>query len=70
MSTFATTRHRTRRSRGCGPPADAVYAAELGIYAEWCWRRLRGFGKLGKVVEGVQSKDGIEAEHLNDQMAT
>ncbi len=43
--------------------------SELGLCAERRWRRLRGFRKLGKVVEGMQFKDGIEAEHLNDQMA-
>ena len=29
--------------------------------AEQSWRRLRGFRRLGKVIEGVKFKDGIEA---------
>ena len=32
-------------------------------------RRLRGFGKLVKVVEGVQFKDGIETGETHNQMA-
>ncbi len=42
---------------------------KLGLCAERRWRRLSGFRKLGKVVEGMQFKDGIEAEQPNDQMA-
>ncbi len=69
-STFATIRHRAKRSRGCLSRRRMLcMLSELGLYAERRWRRLSGFGKLGKVVEGMQFKDGIEAEHPNDQMA-
>ncbi len=65
-STFATIRHRTKRSRGCLNRRRMLWMMfKLGICAE---RRLSGFGKLGKVAEGMQFKDGIEAEQPNDQM--
>ena len=51
------------------PESPAHDVHKLGLCAERRWRRLSGFRKLGKVVEGVQFKDGIEAEHPNDQMA-
>jgi len=66
-STLSTIRHRTKRSRGCLSRRRML--SELGLCAERHWRRLRGFRKLGKVVEGMQFKDGIEVKNLNDQMA-
>ena len=39
--------------------------------AEVCgWRRLRGFKQLGKVIEGIQFKDGIETKQFDYQVAT
>ena len=34
------------------------------------WRRLRGLKQLGKVIEGVKIKDGIEIEQLDNQVAS
>ena len=66
-STLSTIRHRAKRSRGCLSRRRMLcMLSELGLCAERRWRRLSGFGK---VVEGMQFKDGIEAEHPNDQMA-
>ena len=42
---------------------------KLGICAEKRWRKLRGFNYLGKVIEGVQFKDGIEVESDNQVAA-
>ncbi len=62
-STFATIRHRTRTTRGClsrDTMLDMMF--KLGQCAESRWRRLRGFRRLGQVIEGVQFKDGIEVQ--------
>ena len=60
-STFATIRHRTRRSRGCLTRDGMLHMMfKLGQCAEKNWRRLRGFKYLAKVINGIQFKDGIE----------
>ena len=68
-STFATIRHRTKRSKG-GLTRDGMLHMmfKLGQCAEKRWRRLRGFDYLAKVIEGVPFKDGIETE-IPDQIA-
>lgn len=60
-STFATVRHRSRQTKGCGSRmATLTMVYKLGTMAEKGWRRLRGFSKLSKVVAGVKFKDGEE----------
>jgi transposase-like protein len=62
-STFGTIRHRTRRAKGCLSRDGMLHMMfKLGICAETRWRKLRGFNYLGKVIKGVQFKDGIEVE--------
>ncbi len=56
--TFATIRHRTKRS----------VMFKLSQCAEKKWRRLRGFDYLAKVITGVKFKDGIEVKEI-DQVA-
>ena len=69
-STFATIRHRTKRSKGClNRNGMLCMMFKLGQSAEKRWRRLRGFRQLGQVIEGIQFKDGIEESKLNDQVA-
>lgn len=64
-STFATIRHRTRRSKGCLSGNGMLHMMfKLGQCAEQNWRRLRGFDYLAKVITGVKFKDGIE---VNDK---
>jgi putative transposase len=68
-STFATIRHRTRRSRGCLTRDGMLHMMfKLGQCAEKNWRRLRGFKYLAKVINGIPFKDGIEVIS-NDQVA-
>jgi len=68
-STFATIRHRTKRSKGCLSRTGMLHMIfKLGQCAEKNWRKLRGFRYMGKVIEGVQFKDGFEIER-SDQMA-
>ena len=60
-STFATVRHRTRQTKGCGSRmATLTMVYKLGTVAEKGWRRLRGFQLLSKVALGVKFKDGEE----------
>ena len=60
-STFATIRHRTKRSKGCLTRKGMLHMMfKLGQCAEKNWRKLRGFEDLPKVITGVRFKDGIE----------
>lgn len=60
-STFATIRQRSDRTKGCVTRTTMLSMIyKMGLCAEQTWRRLRGFDFLGKVIEGVQFKDGIE----------
>ena len=69
-STFATIRHRTRRSKGCLNRSNMLCMMfKLAQFAELKWRRLRSFRELGKVIEGVIFKDGIEKTQVNNQVA-
>ena len=71
-STFATIRHRTRRSKGCLTRITMLSMMfKLGQCAQSKWRRLRGFRELDKVIRGVKFKNGIEVLKYNetDQVA-
>ena len=68
-STFATIRHRTKRSKGCLTRNGMLHMMfKLGLCAEKNWRRLRGFKYLAKVITGIKFKDGIEVTEV-DQIA-
>ena len=63
-STFATIRHRTRRSKGClSRDGTLSMMYKLGQCAEKRWQRLRGFDYLAKVIQGVPFENGIEQNH-------
>ncbi len=69
-STFATIRHRTKRSKGCLSRNGMLHMMfKLGECAEKNWHRLRGFIQLPKVVTGVNFKDGIEQTESNQTLA-
>ena len=69
-STFGTIRHRTKRSKGCLSRTGMLHMIfKLGQCAEKNWRKLRGFRYMGKVIEGVRFKDGIEESEQSDQIA-
>ena len=60
-STFATVRLRTSKVRGCFSAQTVLTMAfKLCEAAQKNWKRLRGFKKLTKVIEGVRFVDGIE----------
>lgn len=69
-STFATIRHRTKRSKGCLSRDSMLHMMfKLGQCAEKRWRRLRGFDYLAKVIIGVTFKDGIEVIEVDQAAA-
>lgn len=58
-STFATVRHRTRQTKGCGSRrATMAMVFKLGLEAQKKWRRLNGSQLIAKVIEGVKFVDG------------
>lgn len=62
-STFATVRHRTRQTKGCGSrEATLSLVYKLGREAEKCWRRLDGYKLVPKVLEGIRYVNGEELE--------
>jgi putative transposase len=64
-STFATVRHRTRQTKGCGSrKATLSMAFKLALSASRRWRRLRGASLLAKVVQRVEFVDGEEKEKM------
>jgi transposase-like protein len=66
-SSFATIRHRTKRSKGClSRDTMLEMMFKLGQCAEKNWRRLRGFNHLAKVITGLKFKDGIEQESTTE----
>lgn len=68
-STFATIRHRTKRSKRCLSRDGMLHMMfKLGMCAEEKWRKLRGFDYLAKVIIGVKFRDGIELTQ-DDQKA-
>ncbi len=61
-STFATVRHRTKRSKGClSRETGLIMVFKLIKSAEKTWRRLDGKNQLPKVISGVKFSDGVEA---------
>lgn len=68
-STFATIRHRTKRSKGCLSGTSMLHMMfKLGHCAQKRWHRLRGFDHLANVIRGVKFKDGIDVKTA-DQVA-
>lgn len=58
-STFATVRHRTRQTKGCGSrKATLSMVFKLGLQAEKHWRRLNGHQLIDKVIQGVRFVNG------------
>lgn len=62
-STFATVRHRTRQTKGCGSrTATMTMVFKLALEAQKKWRKLNGHHLLAKVIEGVRFVDGELAQ--------
>jgi transposase-like protein len=59
-STFATVRHRTRRTKGClNRKTGLAMAFKLMMSAQAKWRKLDGRNRMPELIEGVAFRDGI-----------
>jgi putative transposase len=59
-STFATVRHRTKRTKGClSRKTGLAMAFKLMLSAQKKWRKLDGQNRLPEVIAGVEFRDGI-----------
>jgi transposase-like protein len=59
-STFATVRHRTRQTKGCGSRlATLTMVFKLARQAEGRWRKLNRSQLLAHVIRGVVFTDGV-----------
>jgi transposase-like protein len=66
-STFATIRLRTAKTRGCVSRQTALALVyKLSRCAEASWRKLRGFKRLGQVIQGVKFINGIAGEEQSE----
>ncbi len=60
-STFATVRHRSRQTKGCGSRAATLgMVFKLAMEAQKSWRKLNGYELIAQVIRGVQFQDGVE----------
>lgn len=65
-STFATVRHRTKRSKGClSRDKTRIMVFKLVQAAEKNWLRLNGKKELPKVISGIKFTDGKQAVQKN-----
>ena len=59
-STFATVRHRTRRTKGClSRKTGLAMAFKLMMAAQRKWRKLDGRNRLPELIQGVAFRDGL-----------
>ena len=59
-STFATVRHRTRQTKGCGSrTATLMMVYKLSTQAEKHWRKLNNSQMLALVIRGVSFADSV-----------
>ena len=69
-STFATVRHRTKRSKGCLSRVTArIMVFKLIKAAERSWRKLDGQNQLPKIIGGVKFINGVEVKNDNQAAA-
>ena len=60
---------RADRARSCLSRSGMLCMMfKLGQCAQQNWRRLRGFKDLGKIIEEVKFKDGLEVNQQTDQV--
>ena len=60
-STFATVRHRTRQTKGCGSRSATLgMVYKLGRECELKWRRLNSHQLMSKIIQGTRFADGVE----------
>jgi len=60
-STFASVRHRTKKTKGCLSRKTALAMTyKLMMSAKLKWRKLDGANRLPEIINGVEFKDGIK----------
>jgi len=66
-STFATVRHRSEQTKGCGSrKATLSMVYKLIMSAQKHWQKLRGHQLIERVVQGVKFKDGEEVQSIKE----
>lgn len=70
-SVFATIRLRTAKTRGCiSRKSGLVMVYKLTLSAETRWKKIRGFKRLGEVIQGVRFINGVrEQQDDNSRIA-
>lgn len=59
-STFATVRHRTKRTKGClSRQTGLAMVFKLMITAQGKWCKLDGRNRLPEIIQGVEFRDGL-----------
>lgn len=59
-STFATVRHRTKRTKGClSRKTGPAMAFKLMMSAQSKWHKLGGQNRLPEIIEGVEFCNGV-----------
>ncbi|MBU3032455.1 IS256 family transposase [Paracoccus marinaquae] len=59
-STFATVRHRTKRTKGClSRRTGLAMAFRLMMSAQKKWRKLDGQNRLPEIIQGIEFRDGL-----------
>ncbi len=59
-STFATVRHRTKRTKGClSRKTGLAMAFKLMMSAQKKWRKLDGQNRLPEIISRVEFRDGV-----------
>ena len=63
-STFATVRHRTRRTKGClSRKTRLAMAFKLMMSAQAKWRKIDGRNRMPELIEGIAFRDGVVHLH-------
>ncbi len=69
-STFATVRFKTNKTKGCLSYETALAMVfKLAKSAERHWRRLDGASRFGKLIEGIEFRDGEAVQDAEEQTA-
>ena len=59
-STFATVRHRTKRTKGClSRKTGLAMSFRLMMAAQKKWRKLDGQHRLPEIIQGIEFRDGL-----------
>ena len=64
-STFATVRHRTKRTKGClSRRTGLAMVFKLMMSAQKKWRKLDGQNRLPEIIQGVEFRDGLRQRQV------